>query len=162
MKIKAIFTGMLILVGAMYLLPFPAFSGEHQTKEAKRIVALVNSAAALVESKGKDAFSEFEKKDGKWYKGKTYVFVDDMNGTVLVNPPSPEIVGKNLIDTQDAGGKALIREFIKIAETKGSGWVDYWWPRPGEDKPSRKMSFVRKAKMPDGKMVIVGAGMYAE
>src|SRR5262245_51554911 len=104
----------------------------------------------------------FPKKNRKWYTDKTYVFVDDIKGTVLVNPPSPEIEGKNLIDFKDAKGNALIREFIKVAETKGSGWVDYWWPRPGEDKPSKKRSYVKRAKMPNGTLVIVGAGIYSE
>lgn len=63
---------------------------------------------------------------------------------------------------KDAKGKAFIREFIETAKTKGSGWVDYMWPKPGEDKPSKKISYIKKAKMPDGEMVIVGAGMYVE
>ena len=163
MKRKTLFNSILILFGVVYLFSFPAFSAEPpQSEEAKQIVALVARAAALIESKGRDAFPEFKKKDSKWYKGETYVFVDDMNGTVLVNPPTPEIEGKNLIDMKDAKGKALIREFIEIAKTKGSGWVDYWWPTPGEDKHSKKMSYIKKAKMPNGEMVIVGAGIYVE
>ena len=162
MKRKTSFISMLILVGAVCLFSLPAFSAEHQSREGKHLVALVNSAAALVESKGKDAFPEFEKKDGTWFKGKTYVFIDDMNGNVLVNPPSPEIVGKNLIDMKDAKGKAFVQEFIKIAKTKGTGWVDYWWPKPGEAKPSKKMSYIKKAKMPTGEMVVVGAGAYVD
>jgi cytochrome c len=138
-----------------------AFSAEPlQSAEAKQIVALVNSAAVLIESEANNAFTEFRKKDSKWYNEKTYVFVDDINGTVLVNPPSPEIEGKNLIDMKDAKGKTLIREFINVAKTKGSGWVDYWWPKPGENKPSRKLSYIKQAKMPDGQIVIVGAGIY--
>jgi cytochrome c len=162
MKRKTLFISISIILGIIYLYSFPAFSAEHQSKEAGQIVALVNSAAALVEGKGKAAFPELEKKNGKWYNGTTYVFVDDMNGTVLVNPPSPELEGKNLIDTKDAMGKFIIREFIKIAKTKGSGWVDYWWPKPGEKKPIEKRSYIKKAKMPNGDMVVVGAGMYVE
>ena len=162
MKRQILFNS-IFLLGVVYLFSFPGFSAEHtQSQEAKQIVALVNSAAALVESKGKDAFPEFKKKGSKWYTGKTYVFVDDINGTVLVNPPSPEIEGKNLIDMKDAKGKTLIREFIKTANTKGSGWVDYWWPKPGSNKPSKKLSYIKKAKMPSGEFVIVGAGIYSE
>ncbi|MEN8260628.1 MAG: cache domain-containing protein, partial [Pseudomonadota bacterium] len=102
------------------------------------------------------------KKDSRWYKRETYVFVNDMNGTVLVNPPTPEIKGKNLIDMKDAKGKAFMRELIETAKTKGSGWVDYWWPKPGEDKPSKKMSYFKKAKIPNGEMVIVGSGIYVK
>jgi cytochrome c len=163
MKRNVFLNSSLILFGVVYLFSFPGFSAEPaKSEEAKQIVALVNSAAALVESKGKDAFPEFKKKDSKWYTGKTYVFVDDFNGTVLVNPPSPEIEGKNLIDMKDAKGKTLVREFINVAKTKGSGWVDYWWPKPGEHKPSKKLSYIKKAKMPGGEMVVVGAGIYSE
>lgn len=162
MKRKTLLNSILIFFG-VFLFSLPGFSAEApQSEEAKQIVALVNSAATLVENKGKDAFPEFKKKGSKWYSGRTYVFVDDINGIVLVNPPSPEIEGKNLIDMKDAKGKTLIREFIKTAKTKGSGWVDYWWPKPGEDKPSKKMSYIKRAKMPSGEMVIVGAGIYSE
>ena len=160
---KTLFTSTLILFGVVLLFSSPGFSAEpSQTEEAKQIAALVDRAAALIESRGKDAFTEFRKKDSAWYKGNTYVFVDDMSGTALVNPPSPEIEGKNFMDMKDAKGKVIIREFIETAETKGSGWVFYWWPKPGENKPSEKMSYIRKAKMPGGKMVIVGAGIYVE
>lgn len=163
MKRKTLLNSILILFGVLSLFSFPGFSAQSpQSEDTKQIVVLVNSAAALIESKGKTAFAEFKKKDSKWYTEKTYVFVDDINGTVLVNPPSPEIEGKNLIDMKDAKGKALIREFIKIAKTEGSGWVEYWWPKPGEEKPSKKKSYIKQVKMPNGEIVIVGAGIYGE
>lgn len=163
MKRRTLNRGNLILFGVVCLFSFPGFSAEPPpSKEAKQIVALVDKAAALIERKGKDAFPEFKKKNSDWYKGETYVFVDDINGTVLVNPPAPELEGKNLIDMKDAKGKALIREFIETAKTKGSGWVDYWWPKPGEKSPSKKLSFIKRAKMPNGEMVVVGAGIYAK
>ena len=161
--IRAALLNSFVLFGVVYLFSFPGFSAEPpKSEEAKQVVALVNSAAALIESKGKNAFPEFKKKESKWYTGTTYVFVDDFNGTVLVNPPAPEIEGKNLIDTKDAKGKMLVREFINVAKTKGSGWVDYWWPKPGEDKPSKKLSYIKRAKMPNGELVVVGVGIYSE
>jgi cytochrome c len=161
MKRKTFLNSSLILFGVVYLFSLPSFSAEPpKSEEAKQIVALVNSAAALIENKGKDSFTEFRKKGSKWFTAKTYVFVDDMDGNVLVNPPSPEIEGKNLIDWKDAKGKLLLREFIKVAKSNGSGWVEYWWPKPGEEKPSKKMSYIKQAKMPDGKLLIVGAGIY--
>jgi signal transduction histidine kinase len=133
----------------------------HDSPEAKKIVALVGEAAKLVAVKGKDAFAEL-KKDKKWVNDKTYVFVDRFDGLVLVNPPSPEIEGKNLLDWTDAKGKKIVREFIRVAKSKGSGWVDYYWPKPGEQKPSKKMSYVKKAKLPTGEDIIVGAGIYID
>jgi cytochrome c len=150
-------------LAALCQFPPPAFSAQspHESERGKQIIALVDSAAALIESKGKDSFPEL-KKDKKWYSGTTYVFVDDMNGLVLVNPPSPELEGKNLLDWKDAKGKTIVREFIQLAKSKGAGWVDYWWPKPGEEKPSKKMSYIKKAKMPTGQTVVVGAGIYID
>ena len=153
----------LILFGVACLFSFSGFSAEApQSKEAKQIAALVDKAAALVESKGKAAFPEFKKKNGEWFKGDTYIFVSDMNGNVLMHPVSAELEGKSLMDTKDANGKAFMREFIETAKTKGSGWVDYMWPKPGDKKPSKKISYVKRAKMANGEMVIVGAGIYVK
>jgi signal transduction histidine kinase len=138
-----------------------AADAPQNSPEGKKIVALVNDAVKLVEQKGKDAFPEL-RKDKKWNNGDVYIFIDRFDGLVLLNPPSPEIEGKNLIDWQDAKGKKIVREFVQLAKSKGSGWVDYYWPKPGEQKPSKKMSYVKKAKLPSGEDIIVGAGMYAE
>ena len=138
-----------------------AADAPQNSPEGKKIVALVNEAVKLVEQKGKDAFPEL-RKDKKWNNGDVYIFIDRFDGLVLLNPPSPEIEGKNLIDWQDAKGKKIVREFVQLAKSKGSGWVDYYWPKPGEQKPSKKMSYVKKAKLPSGEDIIVGAGMYAE
>ena len=164
MKRKALYGSILIAFGVVCLLAFPVFSStpEPQSEQAKQIKALVDKAASLIGSKGKDAFPEFKKKDSEWYKGETYIFVNDMNGISLVHPTHPELEGKSLINTKDANGKLFARAFIETAKTRGSGWVDYMWPKPGKDKPSKKISYIKKAKMPDGEMVIVGAGIYVE
>ena len=129
--------------------------------EAKKIVALVDQAAKLVEQKGKDAFPEL-RKDKKWNNGDVYIFIDRFDGTVLFLPPNPEREGKNLIDWQDSKGKKVVREIIQVAKSKGSGWVEYYWPKPGEQKESKKLSYVKKAKLPTGELVAVGSGMYVE
>ena len=116
----------------------PAFSADApQSKEAKQIIALVDKAAALTESKGKSAFPEFKKKGSEWLKGETYIFIIDMNGPTLMHPANPELETKSILDLKDVNGKAFVREFIETAK-KGSGWVDYMWPKPGEKKPAKK------------------------
>ena len=70
MRQKKSITSILILFGVLYALSFPGISAESpQSEDAKLVVALVNSAAALIESKGKNAFAEFRKKDSKWFSG---------------------------------------------------------------------------------------------
>ena len=156
-------TALLISCGVICLFVFPGFSADApQSKEAKRIVALVEKAAALTESKGKTAFPEFKKKGSEWLKGEAHIFIADMNGTILMHSANPELETKSILDMKDANGKAFMREFIETAKTKGSGWVDYMWPKPGEKSPSKKLSFIKRAKMPNGEMVVVGAGIYAK
>ena len=99
--------------------------------------------------------------DSEWYTGETYIFVNDMKGTANVNPPSPEIEGKNNLDMKDANGKAFIREMLEMLQTKESGWIDYMWPKPGETEPSKKLSYVTKVKLGE-EMLIVGAGIYSD
>jgi methyl-accepting chemotaxis protein len=153
---------LLIVCGVVCLVFSPAFSAEApQSKEAKQIAILVDKAAALTESKGKSAFPEFKKKGSEWLRGETYIFIADMNGTILMHPANPELEAKNILDLKDANGKAFMREFIETAK-KGSGWVEYMWPKPGEKKPSKKLSYIKQAKIPKGEPILVGAGIYTE
>jgi cytochrome c len=131
-----------------------------QTAEGKKLSELVDKAADLVSREGAKAFSELRQQNGNWWKGELYIFVDGMDGTVLVHPPDPKLEGQNLL--QDPASKAVMKLLIDTAKTKGSGWVEYMWPKPGETIRSKKMSYIRKVKMPDGTFVIVGAGTYVK
>ena len=132
-----------------------------ETDEAKRIEELVNNAVALVDDEGEAAFAQFRKKDSKWFAGETYIFAFDMKGTNIVHASQPELEGTNLIDLKDVNGKAFIQEIIEVAKTKGSGWVDYMWPKPGETEPSRKLSYIKTAKVGDEELIIA-SGLYSE
>jgi signal transduction histidine kinase len=156
-------TNFLISCGVICVWFSGTFSADAtQSKESKRIVALVDKAAALIESKGKPSFPEFKKKGSEWLTEETYIFIADMNGSILMHPANPELETKSIIDIKDANGKTFMREFIETAKTKGSGWVDYMWPKPGEKSPSKKFSYIKRAKMPTGEMVLLGAGIYVK
>jgi methyl-accepting chemotaxis protein len=159
---KRTLTTLLIVCGVIGLFFTAAFSADApQSKEAKQIATLVDKATALTETEGKAAFPQFKKKGSEWLRGETYIFIADMNGTILMHPANPELETKSILDLKDANGKAFMREFIETAK-KGAGWVDYMWPKPGEKTPSKKLSYVKQAKMPNGETIIVGAGIYAK
>jgi len=40
--------------------------------------------------------------------------------------------------------KINTKEYMRIAKEKGSGWVDYWFPKPVEKEPSFKTTYVLK------------------
>ena len=131
------------------------------SEKAKQIEALVNKAAALIDSIGKAAFSEFRVKDTEWFHGDTYLFVYDLKSNVLLNPAFPAREGTKVTGQKDANGKLFHDAMIQMAETKGSGWVDYMFPKPGQTQPSQKWTYVKAVKI-DGVPGLVASGFYPE
>jgi hypothetical protein len=120
----------------------------------------VDRAAELVDTKGKEAFSEFRQRGSEWFSGDTYIFAYAPDGTVVLNPAFPAREGHAYHGEKDKKGKAFHDEIIKTAQTKGSGWVDYWLPKPGQTEPSQKWSYVKAVKA-EG-VAVVGAGFFPE
>jgi len=131
------------------------------SEKSRQIEALVNKAAARIESKGKAIFPEFRKKDTEWFSGDTYLFVYDLKSNVLFNAAFPAREGTNTTGQKDANGKLFHHEFIRVAESKGSGWVDYMFPKPGQTQPSQKWAYVKAVKV-DGIPGLVASGFYPE
>ncbi|MHB8874286.1 MAG: cache domain-containing protein [Myxococcaceae bacterium] len=122
---------------------------------------VVNRAGTLVAERGKDAFGLLRDKTGPYYFMDTYVFVTTPDGTELVNPAQPSLEGRNILEARDVKGKALVREYIDIAMKRGSGWVEYYWYKPGHDTPAPKQAYVRKVQSGED-TYIVGSGRYTE
>jgi len=139
----------------------PVFSQQAppSSEEAKQVMALVNDAAVLIDKDGKSAFTEFRKKGSEWFHGDTYLFVYDLKANVLLNPAFPQREGTNVAGQKDANGKPLHDAMIQMAETRGSGWVDYVFPKPGQTTPSQKWAYVKKVTV-DGVPGLVASGFY--
>ena len=131
------------------------------SEKAMQIEALVNRAAALIERKGKAAFADFRVKDSEWFHGDTYLFVYDLPSYVLLNPAFPAREGTKVSGQKDANGKLFHDAIIQTAETKGSGWVDYMFPKPGQTQPSQKWAYVKAVQI-DGVAGLVASGFYPE
>jgi len=125
------------------------------------IIEAVNSAVELLETKGSKAFKILRDKRSQYVYQDTYVFVIADNGVELLNVAFPKLEGRNVIDYKDSEGNYFVREFINVAKSKGQGWVDYPWPKPGDVEKSQKSAYVKKAIV-DGKMVVVCAGLYLD
>ncbi len=124
-------------------------------------VEAVDDAIVLLHQMGPKAIPILKDKTSEFVYKDTYVFVVDSTYTVLVNPPFPGEEGHHVYDYQDVNGKFFFREFFRVANEKGAGWVDYVWPKPGEAKPCPKSSFVKKTVV-RGVYYIVGTGIYIE
>ena len=87
-----------------------------------------------------------------------YFWVNDMT-PVMVSHPNRSLVGKNLADFKDPTGKHLFMEFVDLVKAHGEGFVPYLWPKPGQEQPVSKISYV-KGFEPWG--WVVGSGIYID
>ena len=159
---KALLVGIFLSSG-LFVITAPAVSGSSApaTEQARNVEALVNKAAALIDKDGKAAFVEFRKKDSEWFHGTTYLFVYDMKANVLLNPAFPMREGTNVTGQRDANGKLFHAAIIEMAATRGSGWVDYMFPKPGQTEPSQKWAYVKRVEI-DGVAGLVASGFYPQ
>jgi signal transduction histidine kinase len=122
----------------------------------------VNEAVEILQTKGKEAaFARFNDKTDKFIFLQSYIFVKTIDAVELVNPFSPQIVGKSIIDLQDANGKYFVKDELEILKTQETCWMGYMWPKPKAEVPSQKRVFVKKVTLAD-ETLIVGAGYYLE
>lgn len=132
-------------------------------KDTRELIGLVRDAAKLIEQNGDSSFAEFKQKGSKWLHDDAYIFVLDRNGFVYLNPPRPELEGKNQIELKDLTGKSFIKSFVNKTtgySNKREGWSHYVWYKPGEENAMWKTSYVKLVKAPSGKEYIVGSGLY--
>ncbi|CCK79259.1 two component system sensor histidine kinase, hybrid [Desulfobacula toluolica Tol2] len=73
-----------------------------------------------------------------------YFWIIDMQHRVLMHPFLPDIEEKNCKDFVDSNGRYFVAEFVKTAEQKGSGYVEYTWQwKDDSAKIVPKISYVK-------------------
>jgi diguanylate cyclase (GGDEF)-like protein len=92
------------------------------------------------------------------YPGSGYFWVIDTDGMMLMHPYDKKIIGKSVIDLQDAHDRPFVKEFI-IAARSGGGFVFYDWSRPSGGEVAAKIAYVMPFK-PWG--WVVGSGLYVD
>jgi cytochrome c len=150
-------------IGLMVCLAFLATTstvafaaGDHATPS--EVVQKVNEAVALIQKKGEAAFDTFRDKKGPFVWKGSYLFVQDIDGNMLMHPYNRRLEGRNMMGVKDARGKLFTAEQVAIAKSpSGQGWVDYWWVKPGEKTASPKVSFIERVP---GTKYFVGAGIF--
>lgn len=135
MKKLAIFT--LVMVIGFCL------TGYSFADDKSECIAKCEAAAKMMKADFTGALAEINKKDGKFAKGNIYVFAM-RGGVVVAHPFRPKYIGVDLTHHKDKEGKEFVKEYIKVVKEKGSGWVDYKFPKPGEKEPSVKFTYVLK------------------
>ena len=93
------------------------------------------------------------------YNQSDYLWINDMTPTMVMHPMKPSLNGKDLSGFKDPNGKKLFVAFTEVCRQNGEGTVDYLWPKPGQDKPVAKISYVKLFKPWNW---VIGTGVYLE
>jgi methyl-accepting chemotaxis protein len=93
------------------------------------------------------------------YRGTEYVFINDFNGVMVMNPITPDLVGTDRSQLPDKNGKLFQLEMMTRAKNEGSGYIDYAWTRPGSDAAVDKRTYFTAFK-PWG--WTIGTGVYVD
>ncbi|MBF0272995.1 MAG: cache domain-containing protein [Magnetococcales bacterium] len=96
---------------------------------------------------------------GLRFGDKDYFWINDYKPAMVMHPFKPDLDGKDLSGFKDPAGTYLFVEMVKVTRAQGAGFVPYLWPRPGQEKPVPKISYV-KGFEPWG--WIVGSGIYVD
>jgi signal transduction histidine kinase len=135
-----------------------AVRAEEDKPTAEEVKALTLRAARLVADKGIEQARAAFYQDGEYKHGEIYVNVIDSKGAWVIYPPKPAGEGKVILNLQDADGKFLVQDILKVAaDAPEGGWVDYRWKNPVTNMIQPKQSFVKKA---GGSDYVVYIGVY--
>lgn len=93
------------------------------------------------------------------YDEQEYFWLTDKNARMVAHPMKPELDGKDMAEMKDPTGKHIFLEFANVVKQRGQGFIEYYWPKPGEQAPAAKISYVR-GFAPWG--WIIGTGVYAD
>ena len=94
------------------------------------------------------------------YDKDEYFWVHDLrDATMIMHPIKPDLIGKNLDELKDKGGKQFFHEMNRVVKASGSGFVEYLWPKPGSEEGVPKISFVMGFEPWNW---VVGSGIYVD
>lgn len=145
-----LFTLFLTFPGAAAL----AADGHGSREEAQ---AMVERAAAFLKANGREAaLAEFGNPKGQFIDRDLYIVAyAAADGVRLSHPYNPKLVGKSVTEAKDFDGKSYGLEILSVANTAGSGWVDYKFSDPIDKKLGDKSLYVLKVGD-----IILGCGAY--
>ncbi|MDQ7746112.1 methyl-accepting chemotaxis protein [Hydrogenophaga pseudoflava] len=93
------------------------------------------------------------------YEGNEYFWINDMTPRVVMHPIKPALDGTDVSGMKDPNGLALFVAFADKVRKEQQGFVPYLWPKPGQDRPVEKLSYV-KGFEPWG--WVIGSGIYID
>jgi len=112
--------------------------GNIQESEA---IAFLNEAVAYLRENGEEkAIAEFNNRTGQFVRGDLYIFGYDFNGTCIVHPIKPELIGQTGL--YDVNGVDVVDRELALAK-RGGGTMYIVFPNPThEGKEELKQVYI--------------------
>jgi hypothetical protein len=104
----------------------------------------VVEAAEFLSKTGREGLKEFEKRQGKFVWKDSFVWVTECEGIYCSLGPGSQLVGLGIskVKCYKTGKFYILILCDRIKDNPNGAWVEYWWPKPGTEKPQRKVSFM--------------------
>ncbi|MDB5563333.1 MAG: methyl-accepting chemotaxis protein, partial [Hyphomicrobiales bacterium] len=93
------------------------------------------------------------------YRGSEYLLINGMDGIMVMNPITPNLVGTDRSGVVDKNVKQFQLEMMNRAKSEGSGYINYVWTRPNSDVPVDKRTFFTAFKPWNW---IIATGVYVD
>lgn len=108
---------------------------------AEEAKAMLEKAVKELKADKQAALQKFQKGEGGFKDRDLYPFCGGPDGMFTAHP---SLTGKSLKDLKDKTGKPLGEDIYKTASEGKISEVQYMWPRPGQQEPVQKVSYVTK------------------
>lgn len=115
---------------------------------------LVLKAHTVVQELGEEAFPAFNDPKGEFVLKDTYVVIIKCPGHTVTHPFVESARGMYMLEKYP-----WFPAMCEAAKNPRGQWIEMNWPKPGEEKPSRKLTFVLAV---DGTPYQLAAGIYSD
>ncbi len=93
------------------------------------------------------------------YENGGYFWADTLEGDNVVLLGRDDVEGKNRLDLEDHFGNKIVEQMIALAKSEGSGYLEYYFPKPDTTEPLPKRAYVQLYE-PLG--WVIGTGNYVD
>ncbi|WP_242390714.1 methyl-accepting chemotaxis protein [Pararhodospirillum photometricum] len=80
-----------------------------------------------------------------WFDdGQSYVSTATMDGTLMINPANPNLVGRNLMGLKDATGRLIIADQVELMRKQKEATYRFKFQKPGGGEPLPKINYLMR------------------
>ncbi|WP_296655886.1 methyl-accepting chemotaxis protein [Rhodoferax sp.] len=166
MLVGSVVLGIAVLAGALLWSERTLIMDERQAN-VRQVVEAAHGVLAhyhAQETQGKLSRSDAQRTASETvramrYSGVEYFWINDMQPKMVMHAARPELDGQDLSSFKSPTGQFIFNDFVKQVQAGGAGFVPYLWPKPGQDMPVQKVSYV-KGFAPWG--WVIGSGVYVD